>query len=453
MSVIELGQSAYYLSDRKMLVTPRASDIPGAKPTMGVVDRLFNNNSQDVVYWGVDNNFPKNIRDASYKNPIIPRAIMFHANMLAGATILPVMKDYDDNGEEIHKLVKDAAIWEYLDSRYHKRYMLESASDLYWFQNIFPEIVISKDRKSVALVSPNEAMFCRWGAQNEKGICTELLHNANWPHADRTHKYTTPIPAIDPYAWDVEEAVREDSKKFKLAYPASYPSPGAVFYQTAFWDGIRQSKYLEFLAQIPEVKNQIMKNKIKPSFHVQLPMMHWERWFGKAWKDADHEGRRRLKESYLVALEEILTSKDNAGAAFVTEYGSSSVDQREAEKWEITQIEDKTADGTHNQDNIDGTVQLLAALALDPALIGYSSKESGTRNGGSDKVQALQSYIVTMKPFNDIILEPLRFKARFDGWTKKYPRFDFVFKYPDLEKLNPKQQPQEKAQEPPKNDN
>lgn len=447
MSVIDLGANAFYISERNMLVTPKASAMPGAKPTMGVVDRGYN--TQDVIFWGIDNNFPKMVREQAYKNPIIPRAIMFHANMVAGATILPVMKDFDDDGKPIHKLVRDPEIWEYLDSVHHRRYMLESASDLYWFQNIFPDIIISKDRKSLS-ISPNETTFCRWASQNEQGVCTELLHNANWPNAGRTTKYTTIIPAIDPYAYDVAEAVRERDTTFKFAYPASYPSPGSIFYQTAFWDSIRQSKYLEFLAQIPEVKNQIMKNKIKPSYHVQLPMAHWERWFGKAWFDADHEGRRRLKEGYLAALEEILTAKETAGSAFVTEYGSSTTDARVAEKWEITQIEDKTADGTHNQDNIDGTVQLLCALGIDGSLIGYSSKESGTRNGGSDKVQALQNYIVTMKPFNDIILEPMRFKAKFEGWTKKYPRFDFVATYPELDKMNAKNQPADKEAQTPK---
>jgi hypothetical protein len=440
MSVIDLGANAYYIAERNMLVTPKAANIPGAKPTMGVVDRLNSGQNQEVVYWGADNNFPKMVKEQAYKNPIIPRAIMFHANMLAGATVLPVMKDFDDDGKPIHKLIRDSTIWEYLDSIQHRKYMLESASDLYWFQNIFPDVIISKDRKTLS-ISPNETEFCRWSAQNEQGICTELLHNANWPYATRSHRYTTVIPTIDPYAYDVAETVRDRSNIFKFAYPASYPSPGSVFYQTAFWDGIRQSKYLEFLAQIPEVKNLIMKNKIKPSYHVQLPMMHWERWFGKAWHEADHEGRRRLKGDYLTTLEEILTAKETAGAAFVTEYGSSSVDARVAEKWEITQIEDKTADGTHNQDNIDGTVQLLCALGIDGSLIGYSSKESGTRNGGSDKVQALQNYIVTMKPFNDIVLEPLRLKATFDGWTKKYPRFDFVLRYPELDAMTAKNIP------------
>jgi hypothetical protein len=449
MSVKHLGPNAYYIAERNMLVTPKKQDILGAKPTMAVLDRLYRGANTDIVYWGADNNFPHTIREQAYKNPIIPRAIMFHANMVASATVLPVMKDFDDNGTPIHKLVRDPDIWNYLDSTQHRRYMLESASDLYWFQNIFPDVIISRDRKSLT-ISPNESMFCRWASQNEQGLCTELIHNANWPYATRSHQYSTIIPTIDPYAYDIAETVRERTSTFKFAYPASYPSPGAVFYQTAFWDGIRQSKYLEFLAQIPEVKNQIMKNKIKPSYHVQLPMMHWERWFGKAWYDADHDGRRRLKNEYLVALEEILTAKETAGAAFVTEYGSSSTDNRNAEKWEITQIDDKTTDGTHNQDNIDGTVQLLCALGIYGSLIGYSSKESGTRNGGSDKVQALQNYIVSMKPFNEIVLEPLRFKAKFDGWTQKYPRFDFVFRYPELDAMTNKAQTAPKEEATPK---
>ncbi len=436
MSVIHLGPNAVFESSSRALVTPRASEMPGSSPTMAVLERGYTN--QEVIFWGTDNNFPRMIRDQAYKNPIIPRAMMFHANMTASATILPVIMDYDDEGNELPRVVKDPEIMRFLKSTQFKRYKVESASDLFWFQNIFPEIIISKDRKTVSMISPNEAMFCRWGAQNEKGLCTELLHNANWPNANRSHKFTTVIPTLDPYAFDVAEAVREQSGRFKFAFPASYPSPGAVFYQTAFWDGIRQSKYLEFLAQIPEVKNQIMKNKIKPAVHIQMPLIHWERYFGKGWADATPQEKKALKDEYTRKLETILSPMDSAGGVFVTEYGSSVTDGKTAEKWEIVFLDDKTTDGSYIQDNIDGTVQLLAALALDAALIGYSSKESGTRNGGSDKIQALQIYIETMQPFKDVILEPLRFKADFDGWTKRHPGLDFIAKYPNLERLNAK---------------
>lgn len=450
MTVIPLGKSAVYVQDQRVLITPQLADMPGADPTMGKLDPNATNQSNDIIYWGDGNNFPQMIKAAAYKNPIIPRAIVFHANMVAGATVLPVVKHFEEK-RVIHEVVNDPVIWEYLDSIHFKRCMLESALDLYWFQNIFPEIIISKNRKSVSMVSPNEAMFCRWGVQNEKGISGELFHNANWPDATanpRDHKYTTIIPTIDPYAYMAEEAVRERSKEFKFAYPASYPSPGSVHYQTAFWDGIRQSKYLEYLTLIPDVKNQIIQNKIKPAFHVQIPHIHWERWFGSVWQDADHEKRKMLKAEYLDVLQNVLTAKTSAGAAFATEFGSSQVDQKVSEKWEITQIEDKTSEGTYIEDNIDGTVQLLTALALDPALLGYSSKESGTRNGGSDKTQSLLNYLITMKPFNDICLEPHRFKARFDGWTKKYPRFDFIATYPEIEDLMANGTPKYKNDQP-----
>lgn len=436
MSVIELGENALFISDYNVLVTPKLSDVPGGKPLYGV-EKNNSRNVSKIIYWGDGNNFPQTVKEEGYKNPIIPRAIMMHINMTAGATIQPVIKDYDDNGNEKLIYVRDAEIADYLRSIEFRRYQLESASDLFWYQNIFPSIIISKNRKYCYL-SPNEASFCRWSVQNDYGVCEHVYHNANWPFASPDDAETTRVKAIDPYSYDIVEAVRDDSKEFHFIYPASYPSPGSLFYQTAFWDGIRQSKYLEFLRQIPEVKNQILKNKIKPSYHVQLPMMHWERWFGKTWHEADHQKRKQLKETYLEVLQSLLSNKSTAGGAFVTEYGSSSIDNRVAEKWEINRIEDKTEDGSYNLDNIDGTVQLLCALGIDSSLIGYSSKEAGARNGGSDKIQALNVYIETMQPFKDVILEPLRFKAQFEGWTKRHPGLDFVAKYPNIDRLNGK---------------
>lgn len=437
MAVIALNNTNYFLSGKNLLVTEK----PPATPTHGILTKAPGN-LQEIVAWGEGNNLPKLIRDQAYKIPLIPRAIMFHVNMVAGARVVPVTYDYDDDGNEIRRVVKDPEILTYLRSTEFRKYKVESASDLFWFQNIFPELILSKDRKKILIMSPNEAMFCRWGVQNENGTCDYLYHNANWPNARISDtKTTTKIRTIDPYAYNVAEAVREETAHYKFIYPSSYPSPGNLFYQTAFWDGIRQSKYLDFLEQIPEVKAKIIQNKMKPAYHINIPMIHWERWFGKAWFDADAAKRKEMKAAYLADLEAMFTPNGNAGAAFATEYGSASNDQRIAEKWEIHAIEDNSPDGSYIQDNIDATVQLLCALGIDAALIGYSSKETGTRNGGSDKLQALQIYIETIEPFRDVILEPLRFKAQFDGWSAKYPGLDFAWSYPNLDRLTQKQNP------------
>lgn len=423
--VVEVAENAYVLGKSKSVFT--IDTAPAAQPTMTVVEEQVWKYS-DIVFWGEDNNFPARVVEQAMKVAVVPPSLFFHANMLSGSTILPVIKHYeaDKNGvKEIIEVVSDPEIWEFINSVHFKRYRREAAVDLFWFQNVFPELILTKNRKKIAYISPNEAMHCRWGKQNTRGICEAVFVSANWPNTNIQSKYTTEITAIDPYAYDIVEGTRDRVNDYKFIYPASYPSPGRNFYQLAFWDGIRQSGWLDILTKIPQLKSHLLSTQMRVAYHIQVPAVFWEKTYGKKWKDADPSQRRQIKMDYFDELDKILAGDANAGKAFVSEYGMS-LDGKASEKWEIDPIKDPNHDGKFVNDSIEATANLFYALGIDLTLAGFASKEMGSRSGGSDKREALLIYLEKMKPLREIELEPLRFVAKFNSWTKKYPMLDFI---------------------------
>lgn len=424
MAVVEVSENAFVLGKSKAVIT---TEVPAAQPTMTVVqDEVWKHS--DVVFWGNDNNFPARIVEQAMKVAVIPPSLFFHANMLSGSNILPVIKHYEASPggvKEVIEVVQDPEIWEFINSVHFKRYRREAAIDLFWFQNVFPEVILTKDRKKIALISPNEAMHCRWAKQNEKGVCESVLVSANWPSTRKSDKYVSEIPAINPYDYDIVEGTRDRFNDYKFIYPCSYPSPGRNFYQLAFWDGIRQSGWLDILAKIPELKAHLLKTQMRVSYHIQVPSVFWERNFGDKWKKADYLQRKQIKLEYFEELDKILSGAPNAGKAFISEFGMS-LDGKTSESWIIEPIKDPNHDGKFVQDGIDATANLFYALSIDLTLAGFAAKEMGSKSGGSDKREALLIYLEKMKPMREVELEPLRFTARFNGWQKKYPMLDFM---------------------------
>jgi hypothetical protein len=279
-------------------------------------------------------------------------------------------------------------------------------------------------------------MYCRWSAQNDAGICESVLVNANWPLYSVGDKYTTTIKAINPYDYDAVETVRNDSVTYKYIYPCSYPSPGSTFYQIAFWDSIRQSRYLDFLQEIPITKAALIKNKLKPAYMLHVPSNHWTSHYGEEWTKADHTKKQTMKNTYLENLNSMITDPDSAGGVIAVEFGYDKGTGKTAEKWELIPVPDIFQNGTFIEDNIEAVNQLFFALNMDPAMVGFSSKGMGNASGGSDKRESMLIYLARMQPFRDVILEPLRFVAEYNGWNAKYPGLDFVQEHTILTTLD-----------------
>lgn len=410
---------------------------PGAQPTQPVVKDNLVISSQEIVPWGAANDFPQKILQRAQKSTILPTALNWKANLIS-KKVLPYLVDEDDEGEEVLQKVKDPEILEFLSNRHFKRYVRESANDIFWFFNIFPELILSKNRQKITHIHPNEASYSRWGVQDEKTGVSEFVYiNANWPLASAGDAETHKIRALDPYEYDLVNWVKEKhTKDFKFIYPSSVPTPGNTFYQLANWDGIRSSGWLDVLEKVPILKKALFDNQMVIKYHIKIPDSHWEKKYGEKWTKSTPEQRMEIKATDLRALNDRLIGSENAGIALATEFGVSKLDMRTSEGWSIEALPDKLKDGAYLADNMEATAHLLYALGIDPALFGFASKEMGSRSGGSDKRESLLIYLSQIEPFRDILYEPLNFVAEFNGWKKKYPTLEFRSKQTILTTLD-----------------
>lgn len=413
------------------IVSPGAQSVvhtpgftPGAKPTQLIDKSDIGNGSSEIIFWGEANDFPQKVLRDGERSTIIPTALKWQANLIS-KKVLPFLVDYDDEGREKVTLCRDPEILEFLDSRFFRRYQRESANDIFWFLNIFPELILSKDRKKIVAIHPNDASYCRWGSQNSQGISEWVYVNANWPEATPGAKETVRIRALDPYHYDLVNWTREaNTNTFKFIFPASYPTPGKSFYQLAHWNGVRRSGWLDVLTSVPRLKKYLFENQMSIKYHIQIPQNYWENEY-KDWNRMDADQRDAIRRQLIDRINRGLVGVEKSGVAMVTEFPVSEVDGKTMQGWKIEAIPDKLKDGQYLADNMEATAHLLYALGLDPTLVGFASKEMGSRSGGSDKRESLLIYLSQLEPYRDILFEPLDFIAEYNGWKKKYPWLKF----------------------------
>ena len=424
-NLILVETDAYLLKDSKVFLQTDGFSSPGASPTQ-VIDKTERDHGYvDIVPWGAANNFPQRVLVDGERSTIIPTALKWQANLIS-KPVLPFLVDYDDNGNEVLQHCKDPEISTFLDSRHFRRYQRESANDIFWFLNIFPELILSKDRKKITHIHPNEAAHCRWSKQNAAGTCDFVYINANWPDASAGDPETVKVRSLDPYHYDLVNWTRDaNTSTYKYIFPSSYPTPGKTFYQLAHWNGIRRSGWLDVLASVPKLKKSLFENQMTIKYHIKIPREYWENEYGAEWQKWSAQERDAARSSLIARLNNKLIGVEKSGITLATEFGTSSIDGKTIEAWEIEPVPDKLKDGQYLADNMEATAHLLYALGLDPTLVGFASKEMGSRSGGSDKRESLLIYLSQLEPYRDVLFEPLNFIAEFNGWTKKYPTLKF----------------------------
>lgn len=432
----DAGNVAYFPTAKATVVlkgfpslsnTARTPGDLGAAPTSPVVRPMLTPGDEQICFWGDNNDYPQKMIELAAKSTIIPQALADKAALwVAGGVIATVDKNSDQE-------VDDQEIFDFLNDTTFERYLIECSSDVSWWWNAFPELILSRNRAKINQLHNNETAYCRWGRMNPKtGALDTVYMNANWPVASALDADTQKYSVISPYQSDRVDWVRMGNQ-FKYIYPLNFPSPGKSYMQLAPWDAVRASGWLDYLAAIPQFKKFGMINKMALRYHIEVPAEYWPRVYEERWEKANYDGKVAIRNEFLNALTESLTNVENANKAVMTDKWID--DQGKEHGIVINVLDDKEKDNKYNEDYSDGQANLLYALGTDPSLFGFQSKDI-QRSGGSDKTQAFNIFIAKNAPYRSRILEPLKFIAEYNGWKKRFPRLTFKFRDMELTTLD-----------------
>lgn len=408
-------------------------ETPQTSPASPKVKESGGGNS-DIAEWGDGNSFPQDIIELAQRSTELPTLLDWKARALQGKDVLPYQLKFDaDKRDFYHEYIDDQEILDFLSDNTFKRYMREAANDFFWFWNVFPELIKGKSGNKIAYLGTQDASFCRWGKMNAKGVIDKCFVNANFPDAKSGDAETIKYDVIDPYSFQAVEAVQKSSKN-SFIYPISYPSPGKNYYQLAPWNGFVTSGWADIAAEIPKFKKAIMKYQITIKYLICIPVNYWEAVYPD-WRKKTADEQKTIKKNKVNEINKTLSGAENAGQSILCEVGFDQ-NGRELPAWKIVPIEDKLKEGAYLEDSREASQHLRSALGLDSALTGDGPGKGMGAGSGSDKRVAFNIYVSLQQPYRDVILEPLYFIAKYNGWLKKHPNLRFKFVEIELETLD-----------------
>lgn len=375
--------------------------------------------SGKMAAWGANNLYPQDRTALIEKDTELPSLLQLKVGLLAGSHLLPFkISGYTEKGQPIYVSAADVApeATAFCSSRKTMKWLRESAVDLNYFFNTFPELILSRDRQKITDIYCQEATDCRWSEMNDQG---QILHCfINGDMENYKEDYTTVVDVLQKDRSDVIETLKTKGA-FKYIYPVSYPTPGRKYYQMPHHDGFFESGWYDVALAIPQFKKYLMENQMQLKYHVEVDASWWETNF-PGFKDKSAAEKKEIMAAQLKKFNDYLTGAKNANKTLLTTMFKDEQAKMQWGQWRVTAIKDPEKDGKYIEDSQEASMHKLRALGLDPALAGQGpGRDNNSAGSGSDKWAAIKIYLANLGMMRQTLLEPLKFVFEYNGWAEQ----------------------------------
>lgn len=433
--------SAVYFSQS----SPNAGTFNANRGTALPVRQL--QNSLGIAYYGEDNRFPQNIEQQMNYCGIGKAALNWKSKAYWGSGIVAGrVVGYEDEGrKEIFEPLNPAEnpiVYNFINRRSVFRFFIEYLQDYAWFGNLFPEIVLSYDGKTITDFVHQETCDSRfvcmdengripyvylsklWGASKDQYAKFDpdktmrgLLSNAGLPELD--NKFVKKLDCIDMYN-SVESldtiaqnlvSARGIAGYKSAILPVNYPSPNKTYYQLPAWDGARLAGWVEIASKTPNLIKTMYNKAYRIQYHIELPDNYFIKKFGaEAWKGMVEKKQQDERKKLLKEMDDFLAGDENAYKQLVTFFDTDPHTGNEYGRIKINKIE---SGNNLDKDLITQSaadLEILIAMEVHPSLFSAGMTGSIMRNGGgsgSDIREAFLVYNALLNLERQVLLEPL----------------------------------------------
>lgn len=411
--ISEDGSLAYGKKTNGVFKIPsRKSDLKTIKESKksSIKDEDVSYSSDEIAYWGDGNDFPQLVYKDIKENTILGSALDFKARAMCSEFMYGKV-EYDELGKEKFTPVVDPTVQEWIKkTRMLTTYLFPACQDFSHFSAVFPEIVLSQDRKSIVNISRQKAAHCRFSTQDEKGNIPFTYITPNWdkrPSLKEVIKIDNVQVDFDPIGYV------QFTKAKRYIYPVLYPSIDETYYPLSVWNAIRESKWLDVAKTIPAYKKAYFENSSTLRYHVEIADWWWEKRY-EGFFQKDPAERIKLITEVIDDFEDRMTGVEKAFKSVVSMMKVIEGD-KEYSGWKITPIKGEKMDSGDLETSQEASQHIMFALGLHPSIMG-STPGGKLNSSGSEQRIALNNFYITHRVHQEMILDPLQFVFDFNGW-------------------------------------
>lgn len=373
--------------------------------------------------WGSNNRYPTDIMAEVNKNGILKAGISTRRDAHYGTGPMYYRLVAKGDTEVVTPLSMAEVPPEV--TAFHRRVQMEQVlkrgiSDWEWWGWCAHEYVLNNAQSRVVSMRPLRAAWLRWALMNDDGVIEWVLHCPNWGQSNLGR--VDILPVADPW-WSPEEVQQwaRENGFYKFVRPSIMPDPQEGYYPKKDWHAVYENKWLQNTNAIPASRAALLENSINIKYLIKYPQTYLERKFKDTWADMTDTDREEKRREMLTLMNDWLSGKENAGKAFVAEYGVTEEDKAEP-SWEIQAIDSKMSEssGASIADSEKGNSEILATLRVDPTLLGQGAPGGKLGAGsGSDKAEAIRILHALMYGDREQTTDCWYFVRDFNAWDQE----------------------------------
>lgn len=412
----------------------------------------------DVAPWGEDNRFPQTVVKALEACGVAQSTLKWKAGeMWGGGLVYGRVIDIDQDGNEVFQIAKRGDFKDV--DRFWKEnripiFFAEFALDYWYFNNCFPELILSKDRTKIAGLVHQESCDCRFKQMDESGQIDTVYISKLWGYTkdqfvkfdkDKSvkgpiipdgkvdkidNKYVITRRAIDRYfPLDSLKTLVEKTEESSFILPINFPSPNKTYYQLASWDGARLSGWIEIASRIPNMLKIMYEKAFRIKYHIEIPEAYFERKCGKdIWNKMSSAERKKERTDLLEAMDNYLSGDENAYKTFISYFDTNKVTGDEIGRIKITVIDDKNTTSKDLLTSTTANTEIMIAMNVNPNIHGAAIGGGvyAGNQGGSNVREGKLQHDSSQSLDRQMVLEVFNLIRDFNEWGD-----DLEFRFKD----------------------
>lgn len=417
MDTIEVGPIAYDPQIKAIIAQGSSADI------LADSDQTITLGKFKVVPWGEDNDLPELIMEKIGKSDAVGANVDHNIKMMYGQGVKPFLKSIE-NGVERFDECTDQQVIDFYEKNDIPGYFLEQCADMATFYNTFPELILTKDLKSIYSLQHKEATFSRWGVADEKtGQIIKHFYSSQWANgANETNTIVSDVlNRINPLG-DLQNRIKSRTMIVpRFMMQVYFPTPGRVYYQRpSFWSIFNSGSY-DYSTMIWHFKKTLMKNGLAVRYIIYISDKYWELIFSEEKIDRNNvEKVKARKEEEFTKFRTFLGNEENAGKGMMVlkkliPSGSTAIEEKYIV---IEEVKTGVKGGEYLEDSSEVNNSINYAMNVHPSLIGPPPGKSVGSMSGTDKRELYHIKAAMMTPYRDRLLKPLYLVKAFNNFPK-----------------------------------
>lgn len=378
-------------------------------------------NGTTWAYWGDDDRLPRTMREKVEGVPIAGATIDKKIKMMAGNGLVYYRQEDLQRDAANAQPVRLPEVDDWLEAnRIETHYLPAQIADYCLPYNAFSQVVLDVAHRRVTNLFHMGAEHCRLKkARPETGNVPEsVFHSYHFSYNTaqaKSNRMELPL-----YKWwepNWVAGLQGDT----FAWHTAFPTPGMIYYARAWWLGLfKEGGWMDVSGQVSKIVAAMQKNQVSLKYIIYLPQSYFRALYA-SWDTMPHDERREKVQAKVDQINKYLAGTDNAMKSISCLFDENEVSGIHTGKIEVVAVDDKTKVGTWVPDSYAADAQIVQGLGMDPSQIGLAPEGGKMGAGsGSDKRESYNLMITLNTPDQRLILEPLNWVSRFNGWGVRF---------------------------------